>query len=326
MPDNEPPTGYARPPFDGSRGIWQQHKKENKLIKFHSWPKPFNYLKRLDVLNCNEVLMLRASFFLPVAAEIWIDANVPSPTELFRNWIFGSLKCGKKMGLKPRIPGPFDIFFSKKGRVALVAFGGILGAPLMWYAMGQTAWTAMDAWSTIVYKQAMCAEPDAHGIMRDGHVRAQFAGTGSVPFFIACYDPWNWGNEVAGTWDVPFGSRFAWATGTLTNVHATITAEIGIAINMFGPGEPNWAHYSLAPGETADFGISASGDGPGPVQVSFKLDNDLPGVLTGVNVTPRFFMVTNDANDPMRRSMDDPWRDDPDPYDTCQLLYEAPAQ
>lgn len=325
MPDNDPPTGYARPPYDGSRGIWQQHKNENKFIKFHSWPKPFNYLTRLDVLNCNQIHVLRAQFFLPIAAEIWFDANVPSPTELFRNWVFGSLKCGKKMGIKPKIPGPFDLIFSKKGRVALVAFGGILGAPLLWYSMGQTAWTAMSTWSTLMYKAAVCDEPEAHGIMRDGHVRAQYAGTGSVPFYQSCYDPFNWANEVAGTFDIPFGARIAWATGTMTNVHPTETAIIGVAINVFKPGGPDYSYVSLAPGETSDFGVADQVEDAGPIQVSFDLKNDLPGVLTGVNIAVRLFMCTNDANDPMRRTMDDPWKEDPGPYDTCQLLYEHPS-
>lgn len=43
------------PPNQGGYGIWQNFQRNGKnmrgLAKFHSWPKPFNAIARINVLN-----------------------------------------------------------------------------------------------------------------------------------------------------------------------------------------------------------------------------------------------------------------------------------
>lgn len=263
-------------------------------------------------------------FIAEVAAEIWFDAKVPSPTELFRNWIFGSLRCGKKMKVKGGLPGLANLFFDKKGKVVLAAFGGMLGAPLMYWSMAQTTFKALDTWSTIINTQALCENPEAHVIMRGGHARIQFEGTGGIPFYTEVYDPFNYGTPLSGAMDFPLGFQAAWASGTCTNLHPTITAQFAVRMFVGGSEDTAWHPMSIGPGEVKTFSVYNQADNHGPCQVQVKLDNDLPGILMGVDTIVDCFAGNMNRNDPNNQWPSGPGEPEPTPYDTCELLYEAP--
>lgn len=309
---------FQQHPYNGT---WNYVKRENKHLKFHSWPKPWNFIQKIDVLHCDQLVMLKAQFYGPIAAEMWFDTFVPSPTELFRNWVFGSMRCGKKMKIKGGLPGFANLFFNPSTRIVLAEFGGILGRPLLWWSMGQTAFNALSTWTTIINRQIICDELEAHGIMRDGQGRIQFEGEGAIPFFEEVYDRNGWGTPLTGTWEPPTGHRMGWAIGTSINLHPSISAAFSVGIQCFSSGGIQWSSMTLAPGEEKKWGVSGHGVGPSPLQVWVKLDNDLPGVLSGVETFVHRFMVTSTDQDPVNKSMLDPWHDEPGPYDVCERLY-----
>lgn len=322
----DPPFDKYKPGYEHRQsnynGVWNYVKKEKKYLKFHSWPKPFNAIERIDVLNCNEVLLLRVQFIAEIAGEFWWDSKVPSPNELFRNWIFGALRCGSKMGVKTHLPGPGSLFLDKKGKVMLAGLGGLLGAPLLYWSMAQTGFKALDTWSTLLNVQAMCEDPEAHGIMRGGHARIQFEGEGGIPFYTTVYDPHNWANALTGFYTFPEGMVHAWATGTATNTHPSISAQFGYQMWTGDDGENIWHDIVIAPGETASLSLGGFNSAGATCQVRVRLGNDLPGVLVGVDTLISTFVMSTNTEDPNNRFPLGPWEEDPSPYETCQRLYE----
>lgn len=310
--------GLEQHPYNGT---WNYVKKEHKLLKFHSWPKPFNAIEKIDVLNCNEILVLRVQMLSSIVGEMAFDTFVPSPTELFRNWIFGQLRCGKKMGIRTRVPGAFDIFLTKQGRVVLASIAAPLGAPLLYWSMAQTLFTAMDTWSSIINRQAMCTDEEAHGIMRGGFVRIQFEGEGGVPFYTTVYDPKNYAVPLTGFFTTPAGMLHAWAVGTATNTHPTIDAQFGYQLWTGAGGENQWTDIVIGPGETASLSLGGFNPNGATCQVRVRLMNDLPGVLTGVDTIIESFFVSTNTDDTERHFPEGPMKPDPSPYDYCQKVY-----
>lgn len=310
--------GLEQHPYNGT---WNYVKKEHKYLKFHSWPKPWNAVEKIDVLNCNEILVLRVQFMQDLVGEFLFDMVVPSPTELFRNWIFGQLRCGTKMGIKPRIPGLFDIFMKKEGRVVLAAIAAPIGVPLLMWSVAQTTIDAMNTWSSIINRQAMCTDPEAHGIMRGGHVHIQNEGSGGVPFYTKVYDPHNYCNELSGIFTGPGGMLHAWAAGSATNNNPAVTAQFGYRIFTGAGGENSWNDISIPPGGTAGLSLGGHNSDGATAQVQVRLLNDLPGVLAGVNVAITAFFFSTNPDDTERHFPDGPMKPDPSPYEYCQKVY-----
>lgn len=307
-------------------GMWDTVNGVSQKSVFASWPKPFNAVERIDVLHCNEVMMLRAQFVAEIVGEFWFDAFVPSPTELFRNWIFGNLRCGKKMGIPTKMKGPGNLFLSIQGRVMLAEIGGMIGFPLMLWSMGQTIFNAMDTWTTMLNTQAFCEEEEAHGIMRHGSGMMNGEGRGSPVFYTKVYDPHSWGQFTNGFWNAPFGSRMAWAIGTLTNQHPTITAHVSAQVVHSDVDEGAWKDYVIPPGDTVKFSIGKAKVSDDQVSLLFWNRVALGAGFNGCMVVVERFMFTYGVpEDPNNRFLEGPFEPDISPNVTCDNLYPEGA-
>lgn len=208
----------------------------------------------------------------------------------------------------------------------LAEIGGMIGFPLMVWSMGQTVFNALDTWTTMLNTQAFCEEQEAHGIMRHGEGMFNGAGTGSPVFYTEVYDPNNWGNFTNGNWNPPEGYRMAWAIGTMTNQHPTITAIMGAQV-MTDPGAPkHWKYYTIAPGETVKFSIGWSDTTHHLVSLLFDNTVALGAGFNGCFVVvERFMVVYGTPDDPNNRFIEGPFQEDLSPNITCDNLYPEGA-
>lgn len=306
--------------------LWEPDPTMKRKSNYPSWPKPFNAIENIDVLHCNEVMVLRAQFVAEIVGEFWFDAFVPSPTELFRNWIFGNLRCGKKMQIPTKFAGPGSLFLSTSGKVMLAEIGGMIGFPLMVWSMGQTIFNALDTWTTMLNTQAYCEEAEAHGIMRHGSGMMNGEGLGSPVFYTKVYDPHNWGQFTNGFWNSPFGYRMAWAIGTLTNQHPTITAEVWVQVLMDSIDPNDWTKYTISPGQTVKFSVGKSEVSDNQTSLIFWNKVALGAGFNGCAVvTERFMYVYGTPEDRNNRYLKGPFEPDPSPNITCDNLYPEGA-
>jgi len=301
-----------------SNSIWNVVKRVGKRVKYASWPKPFNAISRIDVLNCNEVLLMRVEFIAEIIGEMIWDSQVPSPRELFRNWVFGNLRCGSKMGIRTRLPGPGNLFLDKKGKVMLAEWGGIIGAPLLYWSMGQTALTALNTWNTIQNVQAFCENPEAHGLMRDNQASAKIPTEGVVPFGTVVYDPFNWAHPTDGWFEPPFGNRMGWAVGTLANSSPDTPVSCDMKLQIGSPGDAPWTHYDVPPLEVVDWQCGWQETSGGLLGVRFRNNTTIPGVLPRITCTVTRFMITlGNDEDPNRSFINGPFDPFPNPSSQC---------
>jgi len=300
-------------------GIWDTVKGQAKKKRFPSWPKPFNAVERIDVLNCNEVMQMRVQFVFEIVGEFIWDARVPSPTELFRNWVFGQLHCGSKMGVKPHTPGPGSLFLKKQGRVMLAEIGGMIGYPLMVWSMVQSYFNALNTWNSIKQVQAFCEEPEAHGIMRDGESLIKHVGLGGVTGYVGVYDPFNVGNYLTGFWLPISHPMQAWAFGEIFNNNGLVTAVLDIWVELFEGNPPVKQHLEIAPLGHAVFSVYNSSPTAEVAEVRHENFVEIPGVVNFLEVRCERFCVQWGFLDPFPEGgLFEPW---PSPNPTCFAMY-----
>jgi len=281
----EPERKTRKPKPYGYSSIWgrQSGDKPKSKNPFPSWPKPFNAIERITVMNCNEVVAMRIDFVTEIFMEFLWDANVPSPTELFRNWVFGQLRCGKKMGLRPRLPGPSDFILNRQGRSIMAFSGAALGTAFFTWAVAQSVFTAMSTMSSIAMVQAFCENPEARAILINGNVRVTTPSQGSIVFYDELYNGGAATNPTTGFITPPnqAGPGAAWAYGHIFNESDTFTASVDVWIALPPEEKGEWQHFDIGPLGTAEFSIMRGFHTPQTVAVGIELLEWFP-TLAGV--------------------------------------------
>lgn len=196
----------------------------------------------------------------------------------------------------------------------------------MYWSMGQTVFNALDTWTTMLNTQAFCEEQEAHGIMRHGSGMFNGAIRGSPVFYTMVYDPHHWGNYSNGFWNAPHGYRMAWALGTMTNQHPTITAVMGVQVISEAADESRWKFYTISPGETVHWSVGYSEVSENQISLLFWNTVALGAGFNGCAVvTERFMFVYGTPEDPNTRFLEGPFEPDLSPNVTCDNLYPEGA-
>jgi len=276
--------------------VWNSVNQESKNFqKYTHWPNPFNVLKQMDVLACNPVWIARFEFYLGSAADFFWSNFVPSPVELTRKAFTGGYKCGFYIPLK--VKSPIDII--GRGNTGVI-MGEILGpftTGLFYWWAAQTAFDALNTWSSIINAQEACDEDSNSALMRGGHVSMKFASEGSVPFYQIVYDPNNWCNETTGFILPPPGWRSAWASLTIASLATPDTANVEVYIDCAGLPE-NHISVSIPPGGTVTLGPQKTGIAASNVQVRCRLLNDLSGAFGHIEIIVQRFRCSFSDEDP----------------------------
>jgi len=311
---HDKPYGYS--------SIWGKSSGEKPKSKnlFPSWPKPFNAIDRITVMNCNEVVAMRVDFVTEIFAQMVFDAKVPSPTELFRRWAFGDIPCGKRIKNKFRLPHPSDVILKRQGRSIMAFAGGFLGTGLFAYAFAQTVFTAMSTWSSIAMVQAYCENPEARAIILNGNVRVTTPSQGVVVFYQTLYNGGAAVNPVTGFITPPnqAGPCAAWAYGHIFNESDTFTASVDVWIALPPEEKGEQVHFEIPPLGSASFHIMRGFHTPQTVAVGIDLLEWFP-TLAGVQFFVDAFCADWSEDLEPARSMID--FGDPPRRTFCQALY-----
>lgn len=300
-------------------GIWDEVKKQAGKKKFPSWPKPFNAIERITVLNCHEVMILHIKFVAEIIGEFSFDAFVPSPFELFRNWIFGQLRCGSKMGVKPHTPGPGSLILNKGGKVMLAQIGGIVGAPLLYWSVAQTVFNAMNTWSTIRNTQAMCENPEAHALMNNGLALIKHVGFGDIPLWDVLYDPRDLCDPTPGDIRTDTGKMGAYGSFSLVNNNGLVAASIDVWLDFGSAGEGPRSHFDIGAMGIRRFELSAYNRDCEIVRVKFENFVAIPGVINFLELYGHTLGVA--CEDPDIEKYGTVGLPDPDPGPNCFAMY-----
>jgi len=140
---------------------------QGRVTKYNHWPNPFKtLLKKLDVLACENRMQFAFDYVVTAFAAWAWSAFIPSPVELTRKFLSGSYKCGFYM--QHGIGSPFDIIWEDKSVSRALAeitgpFVGVLN--YMW--MMDTAFSALQTYSSIVYFFETCAGDRYETLLRD---------------------------------------------------------------------------------------------------------------------------------------------------------------
>jgi len=253
---------------------------QRRLKKFTHWPNPFGQIKDITVVACSPDPMVLVTMWSNVIASFWWSNFVPSPTELFRNWLTGRYRCGmtfdfpgdnttRKQG---QLWGPLDVIWSD-GSASLVASESLRpvlqGAWFLW-ATG-TAFSALQQYSTIMAKIEACDDESENCILASGQADLPFASMSGSPV------AWTEINDPLDAYSPP-GSSIHHERGPIsTNLYGVI-GSLGNTIDYvrveFDPSDLNgtiWESGGIGPGEKESFSISA-GD------ADFRTSNITPKV------------------------------------------------
>jgi len=168
--------------------IWNDAAGFAKSKKWTHWPNPFNVIRNVRVLACdNDMWVADIEFYAKFAGEFWWTNFVPSPVEVLRKSFLGNYKCG----ITKNIPGANlgEIMWgANTQRMIAGIFAPVLNTLFYWWAT-ETAVSALSAWSTLLYEQARCENQDMMAVMRGGHFFSHLEGPGSPAGSTVVKDP-----------------------------------------------------------------------------------------------------------------------------------------
>jgi len=199
--------------------IWQQQlnqqtppqlrKKPPKWAKYTKWPNPFVMLmKAINVTACEDHWLALVEFYGLTAAAFWFANFLPSPVELTRKLTMGSYKCGC-FGV-PIKGGPLDLIWTdKSASKALIGMSSPITTGLFYWWAGQTAYTALDTWHSVIQQAELCDTEGTECIIKDGD--APITGgegdfDGEAALYSVVYDPLGRYPELGSHIEIYFAS------------------------------------------------------------------------------------------------------------------------
>jgi len=199
-------------------------KPYHPLPRWAHWPKPFNVIKNINVLACNnDTWMAEVEFYAKFFGEIFFHIFVPTPTELTRKSFFGRYRCGLalKMG---KFDPMSDVWGKGTTRVLAQVFEPFTKPIFYWWA-ADSALFAMAAWTSLIYAQAACDQDDSDVLMADGFASVATATTnGSIPFWTVLHDTFNRCNDNSGFIEAEPGDSAVYFHGYVQNLRShTVT-------------------------------------------------------------------------------------------------------
>jgi len=196
---------------------------------FPQWPRPYNWIQDIKVLACQETYVAKVKFAKATAANFFWSTFVPQPSEIARKTVTGSYKCGFYLGIK--FPSPFEIIAGEGTAEIFAAIARPFATGLFIWWASETAFGALNSWSSIMYPEVRCPEGKGDVVWRNGRAPISAGyNIGGAFFFDELYDHHGYGHPVQGNIDIPagfFSINYAFyfnaAAGGLHNCRAGIT-------------------------------------------------------------------------------------------------------
>jgi len=303
-------------------GIWNTINKLEKENNFYRWPNPFNAIKQVDVMACNPEFWVRVEFYAKVAAEFWWTNFVPSPIEITRRWVLGKFKCGAKAKTNGR--GKMDILPFRNTRVTVAGIASPVLRGLFYWWAANTAWAALDTWSSILNAQANCDADMNMAIIRDGHASIAGIGQGSPAFGQVTWDPNGWAVANICAVGPPAGVREGFASVTLCNVGSLEPIEWECWLQILDSPIVKQSG-TLGLDECANIMVGNRWDGNQGVQVVFRSNSDIPAPFGRLECFLNRLVVSYWENDPPDRKYNlfDPYEETPNPFPNCLNRFQS---
>lgn len=256
--------------------VWDAVTKPyHPLPRWAHWPKPFNVIRNVQVLACNnDTWLAEIEFYGAFAGELFWHIFVPTPTEITRKTIFGRYRCGLILELGEW--SPMDLIWGRNTTRILAEIAEPFTRPIFYWWAADTALFTLNAWQSLIYAQESCGLDDSDVLMADGFAANAVATTqGSIPFWTVLHDNDNRVVENSGFIDARPGDGTVYAFAIVTN-QKTVSVTIGWWIENSSVDESSMVITTLAPGETKNVRIIAQALGP-PTPYQLRFNNQLGG-------------------------------------------------
>jgi len=126
-----------------------------KAAKFNHWPKPFNFVKSIEVLVCNaDDWYARIELAAAVAGQFFWTELLPSPRELERKFTLGGYRCGFYLGGNFR--SPVEWFGPPETTEVLAHVAGPFTEALFYIWMQGALFDALQSFETVLWPQEHC--------------------------------------------------------------------------------------------------------------------------------------------------------------------------
>jgi len=238
--------------------LWDNVTKPyHPLPRWAHWPRPFNTIKNIKVLACNnDTWLAEVEFYAKFAGDMFWHIFVPTPTELTRKTIFGRYRCG--LGLKIFKWDPMDIVWGRATTKVLAEIAEPFIRPIFYWWVADTALFSLNAWSSLIYAQAACGLDDTDVLMKDGFASVASSTTnGSIPFWTKIHDPHNLANANSGFIADYEHVESVYFYGIIEN-NKGVDVTIGWWIDGTDRGEEDMFVMHLAPGQIQEVNIIAT--------------------------------------------------------------------
>lgn len=161
--------------------IWNAVKDHVKKGGYSYWPRPWNMVKEVNIVQCNDgVWAADITFAAKFIGTFFLTNFVPSPTEIFRNLLFGKYKCGGLFGVKlPRVSA--ILWGEGTNRILVRVFSPFLLGAFYWW-LSETAVNALSGWTSLLYEQKECANQDAEASVFGGIIQTRLDGDQAYAF------------------------------------------------------------------------------------------------------------------------------------------------
>lgn len=269
-------------------------------FRYGRWPDPFkNQVKRLDVLTCEQEVLLSWEFFGRVLGNFFWSNFLPGPWELTRKTVGGSYKCGFYFGAK--FKSPIDMIWknTKTGHT----IGRILGPAatafyFVWAA--QTVNEALDTYQSLQLKIETCDSNNNEVILKDARGHLTLGHNEGAPVFATVvWDPQDRAVPTSDFVEEPNPCQYvAYAFGNVVSQSSAIT---DCRIKVDATQSPDsWVEVD----DTPAFGVTPwyaqiAGTGPSVViQPQFECEVGPGGIFKGYIEVTRFICEILPLNGP----------------------------
>ncbi len=250
--------------LQGSHGYKQPTARQKRIRKYTHWPQPFGKMEDITLLACNPSPTVRVKMWGAAAGAWWWSNFLPSPTELFRNWLTGRYRCGasfdypadagkRKQG---RMKGPLDVVWTD-GKASVVAAETL--RPILtglWYLWATgTAWDALQQFSTVMAAIEACDDGIEEVILKNGEADIYYDGNAGAPTsYETVHDPFDRYQAPNSFFLHHAGPLSTYAFGYVT----AVSQHVDSCVLQIGPDDLGGTHIDLGaiePGTTVHFSL-----------------------------------------------------------------------
>jgi len=300
-------------------------KPYHPLPKWAHWPKPFNIIKNINVLACNnDTWMAEVEFYAKFAGELFWHIFVPTPTELTRKTFFGRYRCG--IGLDIIKWDPMSKVWGVGTTKILAEIFKPFVVPIFYWWAADSLIFSMNAWQSLIYAQAQCDLDENDVLLGDGFAATAAATTeGSIPFWSPIHDPLDRANGLSGFIDQMAGDQTVYFYGRIEN-QKSVDITVGYWISGSMREEDDMYIVHVGPGGVANINITTEVK-PGAETYQPRFNNQLGNwtLLGFVHYYGDRFGVNGSSAQPSIDPTDENGDPRPEPMQPCFNQYLKPT-